>query len=56
MGEFSGIFQVQTITSSFRKGMFEQTLKINRQANMTLDAVEGKGNKKKIQKKDESKG
>ena len=56
LGEFSGIFQVQTITSSFRQGMFEQTLKINRQANMTLDAVEGKGNKKKIQKKDESKG
>jgi hypothetical protein len=50
LGEFSGIFQVQTILSTFRQGMFEQTLRINRQANMTLNAVEGSGNKKKIQK------
>ena len=52
LGEFSGIFQVQTITSSFRQGMFEQELRINRQANMTLNAVEGSGNKKKIVKDD----
>ena len=50
LGEFSGIFQVQTITSSFRQNIFEQTLRINRQSNMTLDAVEGSGNKKKIVK------
>ena len=50
LGEFSGIFQVQTITSSFRANIFEQTLRINRQSNMTLDAVEGDGNKKKIVK------
>ena len=48
LGEFSGIFQVQTIVSSFRQGKFEQTLRINRQHNMTLDAVEGAGNKKSI--------
>ena len=48
LGEFSGIFQVQTIVSSFVQGKFEQTLRINRQANMTLDAVEGSGNKKSI--------
>ncbi len=50
LGEFSGIFQVQTITSSFRQNIFEQTLRINRQSNMTLDATEGSGNKKKIVK------
>lgn len=50
LGEFSGIFQVQTITNSFRQNIFEQTLRINRQSNMTLDAIEGSGNKKKIVK------
>jgi hypothetical protein len=51
LGEFSGVYQVQTIMSSFREGKFEQTLRINRQSNMTLNATEGSGNKKKIQKK-----
>ena len=51
LGEFSGVYQVQTIASSFRQGKFEQTLRINRQSNMTLNAVEGSGNKKKVQKK-----
>ena len=55
LGEFSGIFQVQTITSSFRQNIFEQTLRINRQSNMTLDAVEGSGNKKKIVKDNSNK-
>ena len=49
--EFSGVYQVQTIVSSFQQGKFEQTLRINRQSNMTLNATEGSGNKKKVQKK-----
>ena len=51
LGEFSGVYQVQTIVSSFQQGKFEQTLRINRQSNMTLNATEGSGNKKKVQKK-----
>ena len=55
LGEFSGLYRVQSVMNSFRQGKFEQTLTLIRSGNMSIDAKEGSNEDKKTVKKDEGK-
>lgn len=45
--DFSGVFSVNKITSTFEAGLFKQTLTLNRVANQEIEAAEKAGKNKK---------